>query len=497
MSFLWNLFRSRLGILVPLIGICLLLLYQVVDSAPAHVAKFFAQQMETAPEKDVAELTRRISSLGKAGVPELVHGLASPRRAVVANCYEMLEKQFQQWIETSPKNASPYNYALAKTLLEDLELFGPTARLHASSFAERILRNMLVLENETYPRQPAITAMCEEILKKTEGERLVNRNPLLLQEMHSLTMVGPPSRISPADPHETEMMIAANTKNQKNQSGFPTRQLHAPGKRQLDHLEASEFFDPYSGPRAELLYVAQRSRTLSTDENLRSSSTRDEQAVPGPVPNALQAREMLAQRDYSRPRTASDFERDEFGAMQRSEPMGRIAAQYPPEHDLEEELQELPPYLAGQETSQPVPIEKTPLGAIAPEEIAKCSVAELMRLLQHPNQSVQAIAEKQLRKRQFRDEHIALAYRMHHPKPEMRRGMVEALARVPDVQPTTWLMEMLRDSDADVRLAAITFIATSKDKKLFQDILDRVRKDDDPRITSLINKLEKIQALMK
>ena len=54
---------------------------------------------------------------------------------------------------------------------------------------------------------------------------------------------------------------------------------------------------------------------------------------------------------------------------------------------------------------------------------------------------------------------------------------------------------MLRDNDPEVRLAAVTFIATAKDKTLFQEVLDRARKDDDPRLNNLIEKLERIQKL--
>ena len=122
--------------------------------------------------------------------------------------------------------------------------------------------------------------------------------------------------------------------------------------------------------------------------------------------------------------------------------------------------------------------------------------SELIRLLQHPNRSVAAIAEKRLRDREhFQDEHITLAYRLHHPDAGVRKGMIDALVRVPSIHPVPWLMEMLRDSDSEVRLAAVTFIATAKDKTLFQEVLNQARKDDYPRINGLVEKLERIQRL--
>jgi len=469
-----------------------LLLFFIGQATP-NVAKQFANQLETASEDEVEELVARLGRLGQAGIPELARCLGSTRRVVVLGAKNVLDQEFQQWTRQEIRKTTPSYYLLAKTLAENLDQFGPTSRLVAASFAQRILRTLLAVPtSDSIAKRTETIRFCEEILQKTEGERSVAGHPIRLNEMHTIAGSGEPLRSYPPDPLDVELILAAN---ERNRSTLPDRsRIGIPNRNN----SATDFYDPYSSPRAELLYAVHQSRLNSEIE--RSVPT---QAQPGllgePMLDRLSPLEQLAYHNSARNRELSG---DTF---QKSQVAERIASQFSLREP--EEVEERLPQLSAYEPNSPQPgldgmtypkvaVEKTDLGKTPPEEILNLPTSDLIRLLQHPNRSTAAIAEKRLRDREgFQNEHIALAYRLHHPDVEIRKGMIDALVRVPSIHPVPWLMEMLRDSDSEVRLAAVTFIATAKDKTLFQEVLDRARKDDAPRINGLTEKLERIQRL--
>ncbi len=473
-------------ILVAMVALSIALLLYFIELAPKNVARQFASQLETASEKEVEEILGRLERLGSAGIPELVQSLSSSRRVVVLGSKNVLEQEFQRWTQQEIQKSAGSHYLLAKSLSENLDRFGPTSRLIAASFAQRTLRTLLVASNhDPIVKRLKTIDFCEDILQKTEGERSVAGNPVRLDEMYMIAGSGEPLLLYPPDPFDEQLILAASERNSatrpdRSRPGAPDRNNSVPG-----------FYDPYSSPRAELLYAVHQSRLSSVMEP--SLPIQAEQ----PVLDRLTGLERLAYQNVIDNRNLDSVDGETF---QKSQVAERIASQFlPDEADKmpvvpeEEPLSPLPIY-------EPNPlqtgVEKTDLGKTPPEEIPNLPTSELIRLLHHPNRAVQAIAEKRLRDRErFQDEHIALAYRLHHPDVEIRKGMTDALVRVPSVYPVPWLMEMLRDNDPEVRLAAVTFIATTKDKTLFQEVLDRVKKDDDPRISGLVEKLERIQKL--
>jgi len=482
-------FYSRLMILLAMIALSIALMFYFICQAQQNVARQLAGQLETASEQEVEELMERLGRLGPAGIPEIVRYLGSTRRVVVLSAQEVLEREFLRWtqqaLQYDQQKSAQSHYLLAKSLAENLDQFGPTSRLMANSFAQRILRDLLAIptQSRTIKRFETIR-FCEEIIQKTEGERSVARSPARLNEMYKIAESGEPSRIYPPDPFDEQLIFAANERNR----------LMLPSRSRPGTLE-SEFYDPYSSSRAELLYAVYQSRF-----NVGTGS--EKPLFPG---DQLSALERLAYDQATDNRESEAAEGDTFRRTQVAE---RFASQFSPQVDESEKRPMVPeeerlPLLSTYDLdsfrteSYPMTVvENTDLGQTPLEEIPHLPTPDLIRLLQHPNRSIQAIAEKRLRDRdRFRDEHIALAYRLHHPDAEIRKGMIDALVRVPSIQPVPWVLEMLRDGDPEVRLAAVTFIATAKNKTLFQEVLNQAKKDDDPRINGLIDKLERIRKL--
>ena len=477
-----------------MVAVAVLSALYFLERSPREVAKQFADQLRAAPEDKVEILVERLGRLEQAGIPELARCLASDRRVVVYCSRNELEQAFRKWTAEETPKTSANLYTLSKSLAEDIDRFGPTSRLIAASFAQRILRVLIEIPSQEKGNQRLeTTQFCEEILRKTEGERIVANSPQRLNEMHTIAGNAEPARVFAPNPQDQEYMLAANERNRQKLTG----------QKPAGHSEsATEFYDPYSSPRAELLYAVHQSRRNSFPPQPQPETLN---LLERKTPGQLAGLELLAFQNSTRNTPELAGETD---GIQRADVAERIASQFsqdsPSELEAGEEiLPQLPAYALNTQNStaetlvyETQSLEKTPLGETPIAEIPNLPTADLIRLLQHPNRSVQAVAEKRLRDRDhFQNEHIALAYRLHHPNAEIRKGVIDALLRSPSVQPISWLMELLRDSDSGVRLTAITFIATAKDKSLMQEVLQRAKKDSDPRINGLIEKLERIQRI--
>jgi len=490
-----QIFRPRLMILVTMIALSITLLLYFIEQATPSVARQFASRLETASEQEVQEIVEQLGRLGPAGIAELAQGLSSTRRVVVLGTKNVLDQEFQKWTQQEIRKSVRSHHLLAKSLAENLERFGPTSRLIAASFAQRILRTLLAVpSHDRIAKRFETIQFCEEILQKTEGERSVAGYPQRLNEMHTIARSGEPQRLYPPDPFDEQLILAAN---ERHRSIMPDRFRHGTSERNNGE---TEFYDPYSSHHADLLYAVYQSRLNSAREQSppqQIESTLQPHQVEESVVARVSGLERLAYRNVQGYRLLLGNSE----TVQKSQVAERIASQFSLDQENGEDerlphLSALPKELYDRETTPKVAVENTELGKTPMEEIFHLPTSDLIRLLQHPNRSTSAVAEKRLRDRDgFQDEHIALAYRLHHPDTELRKGMIDALVRVPSIHPVPWLMEMLRDGNPEVRLVAVTFVATAKDKSLFQEVLNQARNDDDPRINGLIQKLERIQRL--
>ena len=369
MRILRQLFRPRLMILVGMIALSIMLLLFFIQQAPQDVAKQFASQLEAASENEVDDLIGRLGRLGQAGIPELARNLGSTRRVVVLGVKNVLEEEFQKWTRQEIQKSASSHYFLAKSLAENLDQFGPTARLIAASFAQRILRTFLAVPtHDSIAKRVETIRFCEEILQKTEGERSVAGYPVRLNEMYTTSGSGEPLRSYPPDPYDAQLILAAN-ENHSSMSPGRFRQ-GTPGR----NGPATEFFDPYSSPRAELLYAVHQSRLHSELEQSVPQSGQFPEALEEPMLARLSPLERLAYRNATQNYESPS---ETFHKSQVSE---RIASRFLPQAILDgtdriiEESEERLPQLPAYDSNSPPPglddrttypkavVEKTDLG---------------------------------------------------------------------------------------------------------------------------------------
>jgi hypothetical protein len=79
-----------------------------------------------------------------------------------------------------------------------------------------------------------------------------------------------------------------------------------------------------------------------------------------------------------------------------------------------------------------------------------------------------------------------------------RLRLVDDILKEPGVHPRPWLVLLADDADAEVRLAAVTIMATSNDAALVELAWQRVIHDRDPRVAALASRLrERREALQR
>lgn len=501
-TFLRKFLATPWAFLIPLTGICVLVLGYLLGFSSQYLASQYEQQMLDAPEHEIREIAEKIGSLGEPGVSLLVRHLGSSRRVIVVSSRDTLEKEFVQWSQQEPRESSGLNLAFARSLAENIDGFGPSSRLLAASYARRIMKSMLLTPEEKYPQREKIALYCEEIFQKTEGENFVQRNPGQLDRMYQGVQGGEPRQVLAPNPVDVEKLLAANIERDR------TNLLQRP--QRLEMVD-EEYYDPYFAPRAESLYAVHQSRLnrIKNAPDAMSGNLR----LPLDSTTLSQSEPQLAAAD-----TADAMFEGSVGANNLygddtqpvfSTPREPIASQYKDDEEIpeEEKLPQLPPYeehktdLLGGVNSERIPnpytfepVEQTALGFTPKEEIEHLRTAELIRLLQHPDRSIEALAERQLRHRDgFQNVHINLALKLYHPSAKQRQELLELLPRTPSVEPLPWLMELLRDPHPEIRLSAITYVATSRDMDLVQNLIEKAKHDDDPRINSLVQKLEKLR----
>ena len=98
------------------------------------------------------------------------------------------------------------------------------------------------------------------------------------------------------------------------------------------------------------------------------------------------------------------------------------------------------------------------------------------------------LAELELRNRGMTELEITLSKSLASADARTRIGLVDVLARSPDIDPRFWLGMLLRDPDRQVKLAAISVLATMDDPKVRQLLQLRMAEDTDPIVVAKLRR---------
>jgi HEAT repeat protein len=113
--------------------------------------------------------------------------------------------------------------------------------------------------------------------------------------------------------------------------------------------------------------------------------------------------------------------------------------------------------------------------------LREMSLSECMRCL-HDSGFESLAAEAELKRRGFDALRLSIARRVYHPDRQMRLQLVRDLPGITGIGATDWLLTMAGDEDEEVRLAAITLLATVGDPGLLAQVEAIARNDPAERI---------------
>jgi hypothetical protein len=114
-----------------------------------------------------------------------------------------------------------------------------------------------------------------------------------------------------------------------------------------------------------------------------------------------------------------------------------------------------------------------------------------MRRLRAEDSGQQAEARRELVRRGFSEVDLELARQLFSPDTESRKQLARAVPRLSSVDAAKWLMWLALDPQPEVRLAAVSTLATTGDPGLLDRVEALARSDRDPQIQALADQIAK------
>ena len=249
------------------------------------------------------------------------------------------------------------------------------------------------------------------------------------------------------------------------------------GRADWDARQAAEQLDP--------LHSWRRGDSLPVEENAGLIEVLAENHLPGgglPIKPA----------DVRRVPESSVSQAPRVLPVER--PPAAIFAEPPESRPLSTAPRDAPPGEARRidEFVKPIAVANrpSPTASVGPtKDFSRLETRPLMQLLQSADRATARAAEAELNSRGMRDVHLQLARELTAPDVSVRRALVDRLPTISGVDAQPWLLWLLEDSASEVRLAALTVLATSRDPQLRQRLAQKAGGDADPRIRAFAERL--------
>jgi HEAT repeat protein len=114
--------------------------------------------------------------------------------------------------------------------------------------------------------------------------------------------------------------------------------------------------------------------------------------------------------------------------------------------------------------------------------LARLDPRELIKRFRDADGATAERIRSELERRGFGQVQIELCRQLADPDPQARKRLARTLPEMHSVNAVPWLLWLARDEDAEVRLAAITLLATTADPAVLLEVERTAQADTDPRI---------------
>jgi hypothetical protein len=125
------------------------------------------------------------------------------------------------------------------------------------------------------------------------------------------------------------------------------------------------------------------------------------------------------------------------------------------------------------------------------DALKSVDVLDLMRRLRADDGERRSEARRELARRGYSEVDLELARQLFSPDAETRKQLARAVPRLSSVDAAQWLMWLAMDPQPEVRLAAVTTLATTGDPNLLDRVEALARNDRDPQIQALADQIAK------
>lgn len=390
---------------------------------------FWRAQLNRAADDQVRVLLQHLAAWDELAIPILVESLNSPRKIVADESYETLLETIDGWGQLDSRSSSDSEKlaCLAETLAHGVGQFGPEARTRASQLATQILVRPL---DERAAARHRATAACDRVV------RIVRQ-------------------LKPKPVNATRKVELANS---------------ATGPATVAKEEKQNAGE--SPKSAEPDLPSSSSSQASANENVQPISS---PAVQSPVTAGMST---LAQP---------------AGLLDRLQPSGGVFANQPSGLSVDRDstsgapagaLRVLAPPPKPCRATRDELSDQEPRPLVDSRESVDASVdtVEWMRRLQSVEPAESSAAREELVRRGFSEIQMELARRLFDPDPQVRKQLVRVLPELRSINAGTWLLQLCRDEDPQVRLEAFSLLATTPDPRLQGQLAELARQDPDPDV---------------
>ncbi len=420
-------------------------------------ARHWTQKLQTAPDEQIEPLLHQAAAWGEEGIPVLVDALGSNREGVARASRRVIFAELDRWKQLPVQERTARLAALAQALAGRVEQFGPTARSDAAELAARIL--LWPLDSETTSAREVIAA-CDTILQVVHAPR---------HRVARGAGLGAPDQMPAALPSGRGEDLG-----EPGSEALWPQDVPFPGAAQdaaRDQPVAEMARLPGGGLPIEWF------PTPPGEAPGAVSTARRPEDEPGLLPRPPDARRLGPGPPGSVGGQGAAEPDDQTPGVHQPAPPDRAQTTI-----LNGEMRLGPEAMgAGTTGRAAVPAAASSAGGQV-DSLAAWDVLDLMRRLHDDDQAAAGAARGELARRGFGARELELARRLTDPRPEVRRELAEVLAGLAGVDAVVWLRWLSRDQDADVRLAAVTVMATTGDPALLREIEEIARQDPHPRV---------------
>ena len=394
---------------------------------PRIEAAYWRQQLAVAPDDGVENVIRRIAELDRTGTAILASALGSERECVAQAAKQELFAELEQWRRLSVAENVARMTELARALAEEVDGFNPAGQRDAADVAGRILDRPLKGRGV---KTQELLAASEKVLRT------------------GMNAKGEFSRIKGAGLPRPGVLATEDSINAAELAGSGSPESSGREIGGLASLSGGGLPGKHNSPPAE-----------SGEEESQTADSAANQPW------------MLGRQDGSRQRasripdsaeTAADTSRGAMGGKRTAESdRVRTAAN-----------------VAGGASDRRLP------ASLAAED-----AVGLIRELNSENDARAEAAEAELIGRGFTEAQLELARKLYDPDPAVRKKLARELPGLQGVDTVPWLLELCRDADAEVRLAAIALLATSSDPAVLDEVERMAGRDDDSGIRRIADRI--------